>query len=287
MQLINVKGILSNKKGMNLYRGCDHGCIYCDSRSKCYNMNHKFEDIEVKINAPELLETTLSKSKKKFMIGTGSMGDPYCHLEKKLKLTHKCLEIIYKYNFGVSIQTKSTRLLDDLELIKKINENSKAVVQVTLTTANDNLSKIIEPNVDITSKRVEMLKILSKNNIPTIVWISPILPFINDTEKNLRDLINYCIDAKVYGIICFGMGLTLREGNREYFYENLDKNFKGLKEQYINYYGNKYEVNSKNNNKLMKILKEECSKNNIVFNNDKLFKYMTDYPVKFEQLQLL
>ena len=286
MHYVEAKHILSTTNGMNLYRGCSHGCIYCDSRSKCYNMNHRFEDIEVKINAPILLEQTLFKSKKKFMIGTGSMGDPYCHIESKLKLTRKCLEIIYKYGYGINIQTKSTRLLEDLDILKKINEKSKTVVNVTLTTSDDELCKILEPNVDVTSKRVEMLKILKDNNIPTIVWLSPFLPFINDTEKNVRKLLNYCIESKVYGIICFDIGLTLREGNREYFYEQLDKYFKGMKQKYIENYKDKYVIGSKNNIKLMKIIEKECKNNNIVFNQKALVEYMHEFPERISQLPL-
>ena len=286
MHYKEVKNILSINKGMNLYRGCSHGCIYCDSRSKCYNMNHDFEDIEVKINAPILLEQTLIKSKQKYMIGTGSMGDPYCHIESELKIMHKCLEIIEKYGYGVSIQTKSTRLLDDLEILKKINEKSKVIVQVTLTTFDDELCKKIEPNVEVTSKRVEMLRVLRDNNIKTIVWLCPILPFINDTEENIKKIIEYCVEAKVYGIICFGMGLTLREGNREYFYKKLDESFLGLKQKYINTYKDSYEVTSRNNYDLMKLLETECKKNNIVLNNNELFKYMREFPERNNQLSL-
>lgn len=286
MHYKEAKTILTNTNGINIYRGCSHGCIYCDSRSNCYQMKHKFEDIEVKINAPLLLEQTLPKKRHRCMIGTGSMGDPYCHIEEELEVTRKCLEIIYKYGFGISIQTKSTRLLRDLELLKKINEKSKVVVQVTLTTYDDDLCKLIEPNVEPTSERVKMLKILNENNIKTIVWLDPILPLINDTEENIRGILKYCVEAKVYGIICFGMGLTLRDGNREYFYDSLDKNFKGIKEKYKEIYKDKYEVNSKNNTKLMNILKEECKKNNIICDNKQLFEYMFEFEEKESQMSL-
>ena len=133
MHEVEAKGILSAKNGINIYRGCTHGCIYCDSRSRCYQINHDFEDIEVKINAPALLEDTLRRKRKKCMIGTGAMCDPYIHLEEKLENTNKCLEIIYSYGFGLAIQTKSSRILRDLELLKKINDKTKCVVQMTLT----------------------------------------------------------------------------------------------------------------------------------------------------------
>jgi DNA repair photolyase len=251
-------------------------------------MDHDFEDIEVKINAPTLLELSLQKKKKKCMIGTGSMCDPYIPLEENLKLTRKCLEIISKYGFGLSILTKSNRILRDLDLLKEINSKAKCVVQMTLTTYYDKLCSIIEPNVCNTKERFEALKIMSDNNIKTVVWLDPILPFINDTEENLRGILNYCIGAKVYGIICFGMGLTLREGNREYFYQQLDKYFPNLTEIYKKKYGNSYEVMSPNNNKLMKIFYDTCRENNIVCDNAEIFKYLHQYPEKeyYEQLKL-
>ena len=285
MHYQKVSGILNNN-GMNLYRGCTHGCIYCDSRSKCYQINHEFEDVLVKENAIELLEEALKKKRKKCMIGTGSMTDPYCHAEDVARMTRKSLEVIYKYGFGVNIITKSTKLLNDLDLIKKINKRTKAVVDVTLTTYDEDLCKKLEPNVSTTKERYEMLKILRDNHIPTIVWLCPILPFINDTEENISGILDYCIDAKVYGILCFGMGLTLREGNRAYFYENLDNYFDGLKEKYINTYGNQYSVSSPNHNALMKIFRDKCRKNNIETNTKKLFEFMSSFPEKTAQLTL-
>ena len=197
MHYVNAKGILSAKNGMNIYRGCTHGCIYCDSRSVCYQIKHDFEDIEVKQNAPELLEKVLRSKRKKCMIGTGSMCDPYMHCEEKLGLTRKCLEIIDRYGFGVSLITKSSRVLRDLDLLKSINSKAKAVVQMTLTTYDENLCKILEPYVSTTSERFDALKVLRDNGIPTVVWLCPILPFINDTEENLKGVLKYCFDASV------------------------------------------------------------------------------------------
>lgn len=287
MHEVMVKGILSAENGINIYRGCSHGCIYCDSRSICYQMNHEFEDIEIKINAPELLEKALIKKRKKCMISTGSMTDPYIHIEDGLKNTRKCLEIIEKYGFGLSIQTKSNRILRDLDLLKKINENSKCVVEMTLTTYSEELCGILEPNVTTTKGRVEVLKIMRDNGIPTVVWITPILPYINDTEKNIRGILNYCIEAKVKGVICFGIGLTLREGSREYFYKNLDKFFPGLKEKYIKNYGDSYNIESINSKNLMKIVRDTCNKNNIIYDPQEVFQYMMTYEdQKYEQLKL-
>ena len=222
MHFVLSKSILSSKNGMNIYRGCSHGCIYCDSRSNVYNMNHNFEDIEVKENAIKLLKKELI-NRKPSMIGIGSMSDPYIPLEKDLEYVKKSLELIYQYGFGFTCITKSDLILRDLNLLKKINEKTKVVVQMTLTTSVDELCKILEPNVCTTSKRVKVLKKLNKNNIPTVVWLSPILPYINDTKENINSIIDFCIDSNVYRIICFQMGLTFRKGNREYFYKKLDE----------------------------------------------------------------
>lgn len=288
MHFVHAKGILSPQNGMNIYRGCTHGCIYCDSRSTCYQMKHDFEDIEVKENAPELLENTLRRKRKKCMIGTGAMCDPYMHCEETLGLTRKCLEIIAHYGFGLSIQTKSDRILRDLDLLKNINETSKCVVQMTLTTFDEELCRILEPHVCTTKRRYEVLKVMQKNNIPTVVWLSPVLPFLNDTEENLRGILNDCIDAGVKGIICFGMGVTLRDGDREYFYAALDRHFPGLRQKYHHKYGYAYEVTSDNHNALMKCFRTECRKHGIMSNPDEIFRYLHTFPEQetYEQLSL-
>lgn len=286
MHKVKVKGILSSSNGMNIYRGCTHGCIYCDSRSLCYQMPHDFEDIEVKENALELLEDSLKRKRKKCMIATGAMCDPYIAYELKSETMRKALLLIEKYDFGAAVQTKSTGVLRDLDVLKRINEKTKAVVQMTLTTYDEDLCKIIEPNVSTTKERFEALKIFRDNNIPTVVWLSPILPFLNDTEENLKGILDYCIKAKVKGLLCFGMGLTIRDGNREYLYENFDKHFTGLKEKYIKTYGNAYEVNSPNNYHLMKIFRETCEKNNIIYGVDKVFNYLKTFEDKNPVKQL-
>jgi len=257
MHKVEVKSILSPKNGMNLYRGCTHGCIYCDSRSTCYHIEHDFEDIEVKVNAKELLESALKSKRNKCMIGTGSMCDPYLHAEKELCLTRNCLELIEHYNFGLSILTKSDLILRDLDLIKKINQKTKCVVQMTMTTYDETLCKKLEPNVCTTKRRAEVLNILKEEGINTIVWMTPILPFINDTKENIQGLLDYCINAKVYGILTFGMGVTLRDGDRQYFYQKLDGNFPGVKEKYTREFGNAYQIESPNNEELMMLLQKE------------------------------
>lgn len=289
MHEVNVKGILSAKNGMNIYRGCLHGCIYCDSRSLCYQMNHKFEDIEVKANAVELLENALRRKRNKCMIGTGAMSDPYMQIEEKLGNMRKCLEVIEKYGFGVTMITKSTKVLRDLDLLKKINEKSKCVVQMTLTTYDEDLCRIVEPNVETTYERFQVLEILRDNDIPTVVWLCPILPFINDTEENIKGILDYCVRAKVKGIINFDMGVTLRDGNREYFYRKLDEHFPGLKERYIRMYGNSYQISSPNSRQLDMIFKNACIKNGIMYDVKECFEYLNKYEDKYrgEQISLI
>ena len=286
MHFVNAKGILSAKNGMNLYRGCSHGCIYCDSRSKCYHMEHDFEDIEVKANAIELLEYALTHKRKKCMIGTGAMTDPYIPLELEIGNVRKALNLIYEYGFGFTVITKSDRILRDLDLLQKINEKTKCVVQMTLTTYNEDLCKKIEPNVSTTRERFEALKKLRDAGIPTVVWLTPVLPFINDTKDNISGILDMCIEAKVYGVICFGMGLTLREGNREYFYEQLDRKFPRLKEKYIRTYGNQYMIESPDSGDLMQFFHRKCEENGIVHNIGRIFDYLYDFEEKNNYMQL-
>ena len=281
---VNAKSILT-PHSMNIYRGCTHGCIYCDSRSKCYQFTHDFEDIEVKQNAPELLEAALQKKRKRCMIGTGAMGDPYIPLEKELQLTRRCLEIIDRYNFGIALQTKSDLILRDLDILTRINQKTKAVVQMTLTTADDTLCKKIEPGVCPTSRRFEVLQACHDAGIPTVVWFSPLLPFINDTKENIEGIVDYCVRAKVHAIICFGIGLTLREGNREYFYAALDRNFPSLsadqislKQRYIKTFGYNYMINSPNSHALLSYLSQLCKHNNIMLGTDSVFKWIEEFP---------
>ena len=289
MHFVDAKGILTSNNGfagMNLYRGCTHGCIYCDSRSKCYQFTHAFEDIEVKQNAPELLEKALRSKRKKCMIGTGAMSDPYMHCEMELGLTRKCLEIISKYEFGLAIQTKSDRILRDIDLLDEINRKAKCVVQITLTTYDDDLCSIIEPNVCNTKRRIEVLEEMQKRRIPTVVWLTPLLPYINDNVENLAPILKECVRVGVKGIISFGMGLTLREGDREYYYEALDKHFPGLKQKYINTFGNAYELPSPNTGELTALFHDVCRKNGILYKPQDCFKFMQDLPEKYQQMSL-
>ena len=289
MHLVEARQLLINNKGfcgMNIYRGCTHGCIYCDSRSTCYQFTHAFEDVEVKQNARIILEKTLMSKRKKCMIGTGAMSDPYMHCEEELRLTRKCLKVILRYGFGATIQTKSDRILQDIDLIEKINNNTKCVVQMTLTTFDDELCKIIEPNVCTTKRRIEVLEEMHKRGIPTVVWLTPILPFINDTEENIKAILENCVKVGVKGIICFDMGLTLREGDREYFYAALDKHFPVLKEKYIKTYGNAYNLPSPNSKYLMDLFQSICKENNLLYKPQDCFRYLNEFPEPNKQLTL-
>lgn len=286
MHYVTAKSILSAKNGMNLYRGCTHGCIYCDSRSEVYNMNHDFEDVEVKENSIELLKKELLK-RPKAMIGTGAMTDPYIPAEKHLMYVRKSLELIDRYGFGFTCITKSDLVLRDLDLLKKINDKTKVVVQMTLTTADDDLCRILEPNVCPTSRRVEVLEELKDAGIPTVVWLCPILPYINDNLENIRGILDYSIDADVKGILCFNMGLTLRDGNRQYFYKKLDEHFPGLKERYIKEFGDSYAIPSPNNNELMKYFKNRTSKAGIMNDTYEILSYLAEFPQKSRQTKLL
>ena len=271
---------------MNIYRGCTHGCVYCDSRSRCYQFTHPFEDVEVKQNAPELLEKALQSKRKRCMIGTGSMSDPYMHCEEQLCLTRKCLKIIQKYGFGVAIQTKSDRILRDIDLLDEINRTAKCVVEMTLTTYDDRLCSILEPHVCNTKRRIEVLERMQERGIPTIVWLTPILPFINDTPENVTAILNECARVGVKGIIDFGMGLTLREGDREYYYAALDRHFPGMKARYIQRYGNAYELPSPRARELTQILQRTCRANGILSTPEACFAYMRELPERQAQMSL-
>lgn len=220
------------------------------------------------------------------MLGTGSMTDPYIPLESKIGNVRKALALANQYGFGFTLITKSNRVLRDLDLLKAINDKTKCVVQMTLTTYDEELCKKIEPNVCTTKERVEALKKLHEAGIPTVVWLCPILPFINDTEENIRGILEYCIEAKVYGIICFGMGLTLREGNREYFYSQLDRLFPHMKEKYMRTYGTQYQINSLKNHELMQLFHQVCEDNHIIHDNAKIFEYLSVFEEKNSPVQL-
>ena len=286
MHEIRAKSILSSGNGINIYRGCTHGCIYCDSRSACYQMDHAFEDVAVKVNAPELLEDALRRRRRRCMIGTGSMCDPYLPLERETRLTRRCLEVIDRQGFGVSLLTKSDLVLRDLDLLRRINQTAKAVVCTTFTTFDEDLCRVLEPRVCTTRRRFETLKACREAGVHTGVWLCPILPFLNDTEENLRGLLEYCFAAGVEAIVNFGMGVTLREGDREYFYAQLDRHFPGMKERYIRAFGNRYECLSPNAPQLERIFREECRKRGVLWEAEAAMGWLMEFEDKQAGQQL-
>lgn len=285
MREVTAKGILTGNN-MNIYRGCTHGCIYCDSRSECYGMTYTFEDIEVKTNAAELLDKALSKRRERAVITTGAMTDPYLPLEKELCGMRRCLEVIERHGFGAAVLTKSDLVLRDIDLLQSINRNAKCVVQMTLTTYDEELCKKIEPNVSTTRRRFEVLCEMRKAGIPTVVWMTPILPFINDTEENLRGILDYCIEAGVKGILTFGIGMTLRRGNREYYYSKLDELFPGLKREYMHAFGSSYGIKSPRSHELERLVKKTCTANGIIYGTKEVFDYISHFEPGEGQLSL-
>jgi len=282
----DYKTILSPKGGMNLYRGCTHGCIYCDTRSECYQLKNDLEDVEVKRNAAAILEAQLMRKRKPQMISTGSMCDSYIPLEGELGVTRQCLEVVARYGFGLAILTKSTLITRDLDLLKRINEQSKCVVQTTFTTYDEDLCRKLEPHVATTKERYQMLQVMRDAGIPTVVWLGPFLPYINDSEENLRGLLDYCARAEVKGILCFGFGMTLRAGSRDYYYQQLDGLFPGMKERYINDFGDDYSIRVPKHAQLWSIFEEFCRKNGIMYKSDEVWDYLGSFPEKHEQLEL-
>ena len=286
MHEVEAKSLLTSWGSMNLYRGCAHGCVYCDSRSRCYQFTHPFEDIEVKRNAPELLETILRGKRKRIMVGTGSMSDPYQPCEETLRLTRCCLALIDRYGFGATVITKSDRVLRDIDLFESINRKAKSVLQMSLTIADDGLSRILEPNVCPSSRRYEVLKEFQQHGIPTVVWMTPLLPFLTDTDENFEQLMDWCLDAGVRGIICFNIGMTLRDGNREYYYRALDSHFSGLSDRYRMTYGNAYEVVSENSNRMMARFHAICEAHGILHDPEQCFAYLRELSERNEQISL-
>ena len=240
----------------------------------------------MKRGAPRILEEQLRRKRKPCMIATGAMCDPYIPLEAELKITRSCLEVIERYGFGLNILTKSARILRDIDILKAINDKAKCVVQTTLTTYDEDLCRKIEPNVSAAKERFGVLEAARDAAIPSVVWLSPILPFINDTEENLRGLLDYCVKAKVRGVVCFGFGVTLRDGNREYFYRCLDRLFPGVKERYIRKFGNGYICNSPNNGKLTDILKSVCERHGILWKTGEVFAYLQDFKTRERQISM-
>jgi len=249
---------------VNIYKGCSHGCIYCDSRSSCYRVEN-FDKVKVKKDALDILEKQLSKKRVKGIVGTGAMSDPYNPLEKELKLTRGLLSLLNKYGFGVCITTKSDLILRDIDLLLQISTHSKVVILVTITTFDDELCKKIETNVSVTSKRFEMVKKLQKLGFNVGLLIMPILPYINDSTENIVNIVRTAGELGVK-FIYPSFGVTLRDNQREYYYKQLDKKFPEVKEKYLKYYKNSYGCFPFNKKALYGAFYAECKKYNIKTN---------------------
>jgi DNA repair photolyase len=287
-RIIQAKTILSHIKSgtdtwfglrynMNLYRGCQHGCIYCDSRSLCYQLG-ELSDIRIKENAIELLEKELKSKRNKGTIGFGSMNDPYMPIEKSEELTRKALALVSKYRFPIHIITKSNLVVRDIDLLKKISE-VYAAITFTITTADDKMSLLIESGAPVSSSRFSAMEQLSREGIYTGITLMPVLPFITDDFKNLKDI---AIKAKENGAgyILVAMGMTIREGQREHYYNELDKKFPGIKERYIQAYGNNYQCNAPEADKLWSQFKVFCDSLSIPL------KMKFYQPIVYNQLSL-
>lgn len=291
MEFIKAKTILIKVKygadwygidyNMNLYKGCTHGCIYCDSRSNCYHIDN-FDIVRGKENALYILEKELRK-KSRGVVGIGAMSDTYNPLEQQYEQTRKALELIEKYGFGVSIDTKSDLILRDIDLLKKINLNNNVIIKFTITTPNDELSKIIEPNVCVSSRRLKAIKILNDNGIFAGIMMNPVLPFITDNEKDIKELVKLASENGAKFIHTY-MGMTLRENQRDYYYEKLDESFKELKEKYMKYYGDRYDCIAPNYKKLYKVFTEECDKYNILYNMEDIIKAYKKMKINNKQI---
>lgn len=224
---------------MNIYRGCEHHCIYCDSRSECYQVAKFDEDILVKENVLSLLRRELMSKKEKGVIGFGSMSDPYIPLERKYQLTRKALDIVREFKFPAFILTKSDLVLRDLDILIAINKQNYANVVFTITTYDDQIAKVIEPSAPLPSKRFNAMNILAKAGIKVGVMMAPILPFILDNEHNIRKTIELAKENGASFIVAT-FGVTLRDRQREYYYQKLDEYFPLLKEKYKKTFGNSY-----------------------------------------------
>lgn len=294
MQYIKVKTIVSQAKNndnwfginynMNIYQGCCHGCIYCDSRSNCYQIID-FDRVRAKENSTEIIKNELRSKRNKGVIGTGAMSDPYNPYERKLMLTRKALEEIDSNRFGVAIATKSDLVVRDIDILKRIQSHSPTLIKMTITTYDDNLCKKIEPSVCESSRRFEAIRKLSDNGIYVGVLLMPILPFINDSEENIKNIIKKAYESNAKFVFSYGLGVTLRQNQRQYYFDQLNKLFPGnnLPQRYINTYKDSYINPASNNKKLWRVFREECEKYNLLYKMEDIIK---DYKTNYEKTQI-
>lgn len=267
MTLIPAKTIVTRTKAptawfgaeynMNIYRGCTHGCIYCDSRSDCYR-DPNFDTIKVKEDALRIIRDDLRQKVKPGVIATGAMSDPYNPLELETKLTRNALELINAFNFGVAVDTKGTLVTRDIDILSDIKSHSPVLVKMTITAYDDALAKKIEPNAPSPTERFAALKELSEAGIFCGVLMMPVLPFISDTEDNIAGLLYQAKEAGAK-FVYPSFGMTLRHGNREYYYKKLDESFPQIKQKYIAEYGEKYVCTSRSAKKLWNVFAALCN----------------------------
>lgn len=290
MEYISAKTIVQRNKStawfgteynMNIYKGCCHGCIYCDSRSECYHIDN-FDTVRAKKDALQLIRDDLRRKVKPGVIGTGSMSDPYNPFEKELELTRKALMLIDAYQFGVAIATKSPLVARDIDLLKEIQSHSPVIVKMTITTLDDDLCKKIEPNVAVSSERFAALKQLSDNGIYCGILLMPLLPFINDTKENVLGIVQR---AKECGVkfIYPAFGVTLRQNQRDYFYNQIEKHFPHLSERYHKQFGTNYQCGSPKGKEIYHLFAEACEKAGIVY---KMQDIVRSYKQGYQPTQL-
>ena len=243
---------------MNIYRGCSHGCIYCDSRSLCYQIEN-FDTVRAKQDALRIIRDDLLKKRRRGVVATGSMSDPYNPFEKELKLTRNALELLNAYRFGVAVATKSSLVVRDAAIFKDIQKHSPVIIKITITAGDDELAKKVEPNAPLSGERFAALQALSGQGIYAGVLLMPVLPFIEDSEENILSIVRRAKESGAR-FIYPAIGMTLRAGNREYFYEKLDLFFPGIKEKYIKRFGERYSCSSPKTKKLYSLFTEECTR---------------------------
>lgn len=291
MEFIPAKTILSgyseqtswfgNNYNMNIYKGCCHGCIYCDSRSECYRVDN-FDEVRAKENALALLDREFQSKRRKGVVGTGAMSDPYNPFEKKYQFTRGALERINRFGFGVSIATKSDLIIRDIDLLKEIAKHSPVLVKITITTADDLLCSKLEPNVAVSSRRFRAIKALSQEGIFTGVLLMPVLPFLEDTEDNINKIIDLAYENGAK-FIYPAFGVTLRQNQREWYYQKLDELFPSLKAKYINNYGNAYECRSLKAKELWSLFQNKCDAYGILYHMKDI---IAGYKGPYQDLQL-
>ncbi len=248
---------------MNIYRGCSHGCIYCDSRSVCYQIDH-FDTVRPKENAIDLLDDELRSKRTSGVITMGSMSDPYNPLERELCYTRRALELIRRHSFGAAFTTKSALCARDADLLADISRSAPVCARLTVTCADDDLCRRIEPRVSVTSERFQAMQTLADHGVFTGTWLNPLLPYLTDTEENIRRIVQMTADAGGRFVVCF-FGMTLRTGNREYYFSALERDFPGVREQYLRRYGNAYELTVPDADRLYDMFREECTKHGIQY----------------------